>query len=270
MTTIVLNPVFQKVADLCRVYADDSSYVYKVCSNNLVVMQKLISTLTNEDRKVINSKYAKYRASELKVIEIINIHDTNKKVSKIKNNYNGTEIIYELDKIIYPDEYDTSLNVCSHGIHYFKTIEPALFYMIRSYDYTGIHYKWDDDGELLSRIEYLNGVKNGIYTCWNYDGTKDIEGNFVNGKKNGTWTRWSYGKIISKGKYKDDKTIGIWTFCYDGLNRTYQLHSGEYTSTKYPVYEIDFNAIKKIGIIIGMTAFIFAANFYKKSCTIKK
>src|SRR5688500_6099539 len=118
-------------------------YVYKMCNSNnnywLVIMKKLPNTITNESRKYVqDKKYAKFRASELEVIAIINIQDA-KTIDTINNIYrvrnimgnaiSFSNIIYKIGCKVKPDRFDFNLDViCSNGIHYFNSIEAAYFY----------------------------------------------------------------------------------------------------------------------------------------------
>ena len=61
-------------------YIDDKKYVYKICGDYIVVLEKLPDTITNENRSNIsqiddNKLYAKYRANKLLVKQIINKYD---------------------------------------------------------------------------------------------------------------------------------------------------------------------------------------------------
>ena len=73
-----------------EVYAScisDEETVYKSCKKEwIVVLKKLPTTRTNEKRSdVVNSKCAKFRANELKVIGIFNKFDCLKTIKTIGN-----------------------------------------------------------------------------------------------------------------------------------------------------------------------------------------
>lgn len=239
MTDIILNPTFEKIVNLCQEYAKDESFVYKSCHNvreninYLVIMQKDEFTRTNELRTdVLNPEYAKFRASCLKVIEIININNPDEKMSSITNQFYSVPIIYKKGDFAYPNYFDENLNeICSNGIHYFKTIIPALFYMDAPKDYTGTWYVWNDNGGKKECDNYLNGILHGKSTGWYYDGEKKSEGNMVNGEKHGEWVTWyNDGIEETRGKYNNGKTVGLWT-CYNAeTGKSYQYHSGVYTN----------------------------------------
>lgn len=128
-------------------------HVYKICRGKdtnkwIVIMKKLPDTITNEDRKnVYNRHYAKFRANKLRVIKIINIFSL-KSVKKITHNpiCSGVETIYQKNYIVLPDKYDESEKVCTHGIHYYKSISAAYYYDNPEDDYVGKWIESYDDG----------------------------------------------------------------------------------------------------------------------------
>jgi hypothetical protein len=133
----------------------DVKYVFKKCidlgdeDNDrrwLVVLEKLSDTRTNEKRRGIHdSKFAKFRADKLKVIEIFDVNNLNvdrKSITNVytDNKYEGYDdvifhkIVYTVGDIVYPDFYDEAIeNVCSNGIHYFKSFDTAFSYIKTSH-----------------------------------------------------------------------------------------------------------------------------------------
>ena len=109
----------------CSGYISDPKYVYKSCGNYIVVLEKLIDTITNELRtNITDPKYAKYRANKLKTILIINKFDPLDVIMEIENSFYAKKVVYRTGEIIEIDDYDYDANeVCTRGIHYFKTIE---------------------------------------------------------------------------------------------------------------------------------------------------
>ena len=90
----------------------------------------LNDTITNESRtNVIDHIYAKFRGNQFLVIDIINKFDINKHIGEIQNStYTHNIIKYKKGEMVKSNSFDENLNnVCSNGIHYFKSIEPALF-----------------------------------------------------------------------------------------------------------------------------------------------
>lgn len=175
---------------LCKKYIDDDSYLFKIChdiTNSLenkgrkwlVIMQKLKDTKTNEKRDDIKDiKYAKCRANKLKVIGIIDIDNPNVTSSCIVNEYidnfssnieRKLKTTYTVNEIVEPDKYDEDINnVCSSGIHYFKTLERAYYYKDanKNHKYTGYWADWGDSGNKILEGAYANGKKIGEWRFW--------------------------------------------------------------------------------------------------------
>jgi len=116
----------------------NGEYVFKKCCDTLrkdgtrkwlVIFEKTSETKANEDRKGIDPMRAKFRASCLKVIRIINVNDPSRTIRYLVNEFDGKKTKYIVGKTVYPDRYDRNTEaVCSGGIHYFKSIEQAILY----------------------------------------------------------------------------------------------------------------------------------------------
>jgi hypothetical protein len=151
-----------EIIDLCKkhnVYGDNYRYKY-ASSGHIIVMEKTINTKTNEQRIVFDENYAKYRASEMKVLLIINISTLNI-VRRPRTVFNvGKQVsMYRVDKIVIPDAYDENINVvCTNGIHYFKTLEGAYYYRYPSGSYTGSWPIWNRDGKKKEVHEFADGT----------------------------------------------------------------------------------------------------------------
>lgn len=148
-------------------YVDDPSYVYKKCVNTadpnydrcwLVIMRKNNDTnmKTNESRScVVDSRYAKFRANELKVIEIVNVNAPHITVPMIINCYAGISMVYKVGEMVVAPEYCEFVDIiCSAGIHYFKTLDAAYFYEFSPDKHIGNQYVWDCNGKILRKFEY--------------------------------------------------------------------------------------------------------------------
>src|SRR5438046_10109082 len=115
------------IIDICGEYIKDPGCVYKMvwCGDQdkkyyLVIMSKTSNTRTNEDtmerkRDVIDQNHASYRASELKVLFIINIHNPSDRPNSVSNTFNGRVSRYESEKhtahyivnlIVKPNRFD--------------------------------------------------------------------------------------------------------------------------------------------------------------------
>jgi hypothetical protein len=161
--------LLDKIKLLYQQYINNPSYVCKVCGNPyddkfyIIILQKMGKTLTNESRKnVINPKYAKFRANCLKVILIFNVNDPERQIENIESNY-YYPTLYQKGKEVHADKFDTNLgNICSNGIHYYRTIDAAFFckYLpghVRPcpYNFKGDWIFYDDDGQVFQVVEYL-------------------------------------------------------------------------------------------------------------------
>lgn len=174
-TLIAADSNYAKLHKKCKKYVSNTKYVFKSCYNKtkktqyperkwLVVMEKLSSTITNEDRESLkDARFAKFRANELKVVKIINMTKPGFAKTKIRNYYEDDITIYEVGEIVKPNSYDIYKNeVCSNGIHYFKTLMPAYFY---GYKKSAKFYEWYDDGNICIVGQYKNNIKTGE---WRY------------------------------------------------------------------------------------------------------
>lgn len=172
------NKNLQELLKLCHKYTSDKSYIYKLCSDIsfndqssdrknseikwLVIMKKLTMTRTNDARFDINDEfYAKFRANELLVVKIINADDPKTTTKFIINQYKNYKLKYEVGKVVRPNKYDINIdNVCSSGIHYFKSLVRAYYYRFPPGDFTGTWIDWYDNGKL--------------YKIWNCIGQNSI------------------------------------------------------------------------------------------------
>ena len=205
LSTHHVNSMLEYIKRICEPYINDFMCVYKLCLNEwLIVMKKQIHTMTNEKRKNIwNPTCAKFRANELLVITIININN-GISIDCIENTFNGSTITYVTGKRVTATQFDTKLdNICSHGIHYFKSVDVAFYYRkVVPKRYTGFWYRWYDNGRDLCKGKYIDGKKNDMWTTWYNDGKKCEEKYYYNNTKMGTWTNWySNGQKCSEGKY---------------------------------------------------------------------
>jgi hypothetical protein len=146
----------------CKQYIEDPECVYKLCDNKwLVIMKKLPDTITNELRKdVKNANNAKFRANKLNVLKIINVFDGTTTQS-ILNQFNNSSVIYIVDKDVFPNRYDKNPNnICSCGIHYFKTIDAAFYYQKNVQpNFSGVWKVFCDSGDVSKEKYYVNGYE---------------------------------------------------------------------------------------------------------------
>jgi hypothetical protein len=214
----------RNLESLCKNYTQNPAFVFKSCifdkSLYLIVLKKLSRTKTNETRKSItNHFFAKFRADKLQVVRIIDVFSFNRVVPYVTNNYESTTTYYKVGHIVHPNKYDEDIeNVCSEGIHYFKSIEPAFMYHIGNFIHAWNICKikdWYDDGVLYEEGTYIYGKKSGPWEKLHENGNLYTEVTYVNDKKSGISREWNvYGKLIEEMKYANGKLSGPWKSWY--------------------------------------------------------
>ena len=222
-----------RLKEECKEYLDDmDSYVYKICSDHIVVMKKLQDTRTNENRNnVANISYEKFRADKLFVVKIINI-DTMQSIKEIVNNNYKIKIIYKCDEIIIPNKFDENIDVvCSFGIHYFKTIDAAFYYKDHvPTNFTGKWICWHENGNKSYECEYIDGKRTGKWISYYENGNKSYEGEYIDGIQTGKWIYlYTNGNKSGEGEYIDGKKTGKWIYWHGNGNKSSE---GEYIDGK--------------------------------------
>ena len=136
--------------------------------------EKCIDTLTNEERHFEDygmKEHAKYRANKLKVVDIFNRYDPSKKYETTCSIYKST-FCYKVGEIVEETRFNIDLEiVCTHGIHYFKTLEAAFYYQINVRMFDGLVIVRDDSGYIVKELNYVDGRRNGLQKEF-YDGVK--------------------------------------------------------------------------------------------------
>jgi hypothetical protein len=144
-------------------YLINSIYVYKSCGEYVVILERLLDTITNENRNNITNKecklFAEYRGSKFLVKDIFHKFDSTKKVSSILSSNFENKLEYKIGKVIIPDNFDTVLeNVCSNGIHYFLKLECAFYYSLEKIQ-NGEYLSWHENGQPSKKCTYTDGKK---------------------------------------------------------------------------------------------------------------
>lgn len=195
----------------------DDELVYKKCLKKyIVVMKKLHDTITNESRtNVNNSSTAKFRANKLEVVLIISTYDGSTQ-SSIVHQCDDQSLCYTVGQVVEPDSFDEDLDVvCSNGIHYFRSLEPAYYYHALLDSYDGPMKEWHEDGSIFRQSTYSKGKFHGLYEIWHENGQIHIRYNFEDGEINGLGETWyNNGKYYSKGSYVNGKKNGLWDYWY--------------------------------------------------------
>lgn len=272
-----------------QIKAGDDSIVYKLCyditgqidspdfvdkktTNRewMVIMQKLKkrfgegllepntdSTQTNESRnEIIDKSSAKFRANKLKVLKIINVNNL-KSISTIINKYKTKTLKYKVGEIVESKHYDEEINnICSDGIHYFKTLIPAYYYRHVPDMYTGKWITYYDNGQKESEGKYYNEQKTGYWITWYENGQKETEGNYINGIRENKWTIWyENGEKITEGCYVKGKKSGNWTAWHDnGKKETEGNYDNDVYVGKWKVWHYNGNISNRCEFVNGKQA----------------
>lgn len=214
----------------CEEYTKDQSYVYKSVFDIeekkshcmkwkwLVIMKKLDTTKTNEDRKaVVDANYAKFRANELQVIKIINITTPETERTQITNDFEGIKLMYKVGEIVKPNSYNDDINeICSNGIHYFKTLESAYYYENELSDFTGKWYSWFGNGQKELEIDRKNGIPDGKLIEWSENGQLNHKAYFEKGDRKGEWMKWCpSSEFLLENRTTKNNQEGKWIFGND-------------------------------------------------------
>jgi antitoxin component YwqK of YwqJK toxin-antitoxin module len=205
--------LIQQIKVINNDYLINPIYVYKSCGEYVVILERLLDTITNENRNNIpNEQYkqfAKYRGNKFLVKDIFHKFDYTNKVSSISSSNFQNKLEYKIGKIIIPDNFDTNLeNVCSNGIHYFLKLECAFYYSLQKIQ-NGEYLKWYDDGQQYIKCTYTNGKLNEEYLEWYDNGQQYKKCTYTDGKLNGEYLEWYYyGQQWEKCTFTDNKLNG--------------------------------------------------------------
>jgi antitoxin component YwqK of YwqJK toxin-antitoxin module len=161
---------------------------YKACENSIITLK--ITGKTNEMRDIVDPNHAKFRAASAYVVDIEDFK-TNKKMTEDISIHDST-FVYKVGEEVKVDEFDEDINeVCTSGIHYFKTREAAE--------------SWFLNRNPLHRDLY----KDGLYRQWYSNGRLEIESTYKDRKLNGLHRQWTFsGQLWAELNYKD----GILTY----------------------------------------------------------
>jgi hypothetical protein len=144
---------------------------FKRCIQDTIVVLYLPNHVqTNENRKTIDKRFAKYRATKAWCLFIYHIHG-NSFFDDLAHHVDLglciKEILYKVNEWVVPDAYHSDPDViCGGGIHFFNHVEPAFFY----------NQWWTKSPNFGTH--YLGKEKNAIY--WNEDG--QVQYFFVKGE----------------------------------------------------------------------------------------
>jgi len=182
-----------------RVLNKKSSIVgYKSANNSIIELEINKSTRTNLNRKVINSNHARYRTEIAFVTKIYNKF-SRKEINHIESDVDKSCIYYK-GKYISVDNYDNNNDIVyTSGIHFYLTFETAFYHNFDFTGYTGEYKTWYASGALESKINYINGLKNGLNQMWYENGKLMLSSMNKDNKLDGLCMRWSSDGVL---KYK--------------------------------------------------------------------
>ena len=142
---------------------------YKKCQDGRIVKLEIIGQ-HNENRKdIVDKNFARIRCSEARVLDIYDMYDSRIKYSEAFGLHDRT-FSYRRGEIVKSDHFDLDLEqVCSNGIHYYLSEEPAIFWNIPK-DRDGMHKKFYQNGQIARVYNRKNGKFDGIYEEFDHDG----------------------------------------------------------------------------------------------------
>ena len=269
-----MDDICEKIKSLCSIYENDDNYVYSASNNYFMILKKIDSTLTNENRKnIMNIKYACYKANELYVVCIYNRHNPSKiqNAIKIKKEKFGL-FCFEIGKMTCCDNV---VNYQDLYLGYYKTPERAFYGKLKLSDFQkkdGIFKKWSISGLLKTKYTYvnghfegiihrkysnmvnkekymcINGKKHGTYMLWNRNGYLKKKSTYTHGILNGENEQYYDNcKIKSVGDFKNGKKNGIWkTYYYSGNIETVCSYEKGELNGRCVTYNDDVNLGLKV------------------------
>ena len=150
---------------------------------------------------------------------------------------------------------------------------------------TGIVEEFYEDGQLLSRKNYIDGKEDGPYELFYENGQLNTRGNYIDGKEDGLFEEfYRNGQLFSRKNLKDGKEDGLRELFYengklwergnykdgkqDGLYENFHddgrlLYKGNYKNDKRDEFWIDNSNVgttTQIGDVHGWTS---GTGFYK-------
>jgi len=181
---------------------------YKACRNSIVILELLKDSVTNEKRDgIVDDKYAKFRCDKAKVINItyVKTGETMENDNSIFNN----SFRYFSGEIVETCFNENMNEVCTDGIHYFKTEEAAVSWFYKQDDRfppDGKCEVWYENGQKDSEGTFKNGKLDGKLIGWYENGQKHYEATYKNGKKHGKCTQWAPdGNKVFEGTFRNRK-----------------------------------------------------------------
>jgi antitoxin component YwqK of YwqJK toxin-antitoxin module len=165
---------------------------YKKCRDNKLVILEILGE-NNEERDGVSDKYyAKMRCSKAKVLWIFDMDDDTIQYDEAYGIYNP-KFRYEVGQIVEPDHFNPNLNtICGGGIHYFLSSDGAYMYNLNPHSakYTGQYENRNNTGNLLGRINLIDGKRHGFQEIYYLNGQLKTREEYEHGKLVGSKEKW--------------------------------------------------------------------------------
>lgn len=134
-----------------------NNIVYKLCGECIIYLQKLLDTITDEDRNdIFNKQNATYCGNKFLII-------------KIKHKINKTELNEYIDPYYPNQKYIKNTIIenaeCNNKISYFLNKKLAIYSKLPK-NYTGHYVKYDSLGKKTMECDYDCGFKEGHYILY--------------------------------------------------------------------------------------------------------
>ena len=145
------HPILAKAYEACK----DKRMGFKRCHNAIVglLLPPMEDTTLNRPLRSEDRRRAKFRAKYILNVEFIYFPLAKQLIPYKKHSWNTTEIVYVQGQKVYPDSYDPDpLTICSHGIHFYLTLEAALGH--------DSGWEWRFELEAIAIRNFLNYVLN--------------------------------------------------------------------------------------------------------------
>ena len=141
--------------------------------HHYAILELLPDSNTNETRTVVDSDHARYRADKVFVLDIIDVFNEQNHL-KESFSWHMRGFKYKVGEICSVNDFNHAIeNICTTGIHYFKTKEAAISFCVENKCLNMIHswpknkeFKiWGPDGTLMfhwSKIENTDWFSNNV------------------------------------------------------------------------------------------------------------
>jgi len=183
---------------------------YKKIQHGFIVKLRIEGN-NNELRSSVkrcNMATSKFRCERAFVLDIYHSVD---KTIHVEKGYglHDTKFLYTVGEYVNVKDYDKDVeNVCSSGIHYFLSEEPAFYWNFDKSNYTGEWKDWYPNGQLQYHFFYKDGKLDGLAKIWCNNGQLLRQCFYTNGILNGESKEWNKNCALYIQKfYKNGELI---------------------------------------------------------------